>query len=249
MLVSGGTKNLVRLWHADGTPAAKPIVGQEHGITDVGIGPNAQFIVSTRKYDKVYTWNMDGTPAAVPFTDTEEGILSAAVSPTDQLLVTGGYVGGSAKFWHFDGSKAQEPINTGQASVGHLTFSPKGDLIFTSGEDGILRRWRLDGTADGGPYLDAGETHDTGHVGTDGIWAKSSNRVWFADVDGNYRGELHLTRQGFLAITPKGVWATSEDLYSHVLAIDTDGNRMTKSHAPPRLKGYDEVRHILLGLD
>ncbi len=248
MLVSGGAKNLVRLWHPDGTLAAKPFVRHQHGITDVGIGPNAEFVVSARKYDKVYTWNMDGTPVAAPFTDTEEGMLSAAVSPTEQLLITGGYVGGSVRFWHFDGTKAREPIKTGRVSVSHVTFSPKGDLIFTSGEDGILRRWRLDGVADGGPYLDGGETHDTGHVGTDGIWVKSMNRVWFADVDGNYRGELRLTQNGFLAITPKGIWATNEYLYSHVLAIETDGTQMTKSYAPPRLKGYDEVRRILLGL-
>ena len=64
--------------------------------------------------------------------------------------------------------------------------------------------------------------------------------------DGHTRGEIRLTDDGFVIIAPLGVYATTEDLYRSVIAVDDAGAPINRPDAVPRLDG-DTARAILLG--
>ena len=64
--------------------------------------------------------------------------------------------------------------------------------------------------------------------------------------DGHTRGEIRLTEDGLVIITPLGVYATTDDLCGSVIAIDDAGAPIDRPDAVPRLDG-NTARAILLG--
>jgi len=117
----------------------------------------------------VKLWRTDGTPVTLPNNQQKGNVEALAFSSDGQYLASGwGWSGGVVKLWRTDGTPVILPNNQqGEVEQRHLAgvgdfnnqrlkdigavreveFSPNSHYLASSGDDGIVKLWYIDGTA------------------------------------------------------------------------------------------------------
>ena len=243
-------------WNGDRTPAGIPFKNTEHRPKRMAFSPPGDLIATIDDHGDMHLWRADGTLSDVKFDFPFGLVFSVAFSPKGDAIATGGWYTRDIKplihVWNLDGTLAARPFAGPKYTPISISYSPDGERIISAGVDGTVRQWDLDGTETAAPIISAGLAREMGLVGASTIWLRSRHRVWFAQLTGTeeglkYRGEYRLKEKGLIAITPKGVWAASEELYEQIWAIGSDGKRVTEEGAVPRLGSLAEAQTILFG--
>ena len=135
-LASVGTDRRLRFWTAD------------HLVASVDLaGPPAALVADG---DSVLVAGADGVLRRIaPSGVIDERAMTERPLPVVALAAAGGLLAASSvsgEVWIVDsqGFTLRTRIETGQGAVWAVAFS--GDVLLTAGNDGLVRRWRLDGT-------------------------------------------------------------------------------------------------------
>jgi RNA polymerase sigma factor (sigma-70 family) len=156
----------VRVWKADGTPAAK--CGFPGGSSAVAFAPGGKVLAAAGYDGDVRVW--DAATGALRHTLGGHGAAARAVafSPDGTVLATGGE-NGRVRLWDAKTGRALRTLDGHRGQVWGLSFAPDGRELASAGGDQSVRVWdtaagtaRTFGGLRGGAY--AVEYHPAGRT-------------------------------------------------------------------------------------
>lgn len=228
-IVSGGDDGTLRLWQLDGMPVLEPFKGHDGGVFSVAFSPDGTRIVSGGRDRTVRLWQLDGNPAAGSFEGHSREVVSVVFSPDGTRIVSAD-VDWVVRCWGLDGKPEKAPFEEEGAGVLSLGFSRDGKHILGGTSIGI-RRWLVGAGTPMGFRPLSGEVYRLGVLANDLVWAWTSDRIHILDSKLEPRGQIFLTRDGWVALSSEGVLAPTDDLHAQIRAIGEDGTVITRRGA------------------
>jgi WD40 repeat protein len=231
-IASAGNDGTVRLWTLDGQAAAEPFRGHEGVIHSVSFNPSGDRVVSGGTDRSVRLWTLDGQPATGPFRGHKGVVYSVAFNPSgDRIISAGG--DGSVRLWTLDGQQSPAPVKSTVDAVRGAAYSPSGDRIVYAGGDGTVRV--SDRAGKPGRIVFRCPAHHVQPVAGDHWTVWCEDRIAVLDASLELVGSLFPHKEGLVAITSDGAWATSNELHQQVRAFGEDGTLLTRVGAVPSL--------------
>jgi len=204
-MATAGPGSEVRVWKADGTPAAR--CAFPGGGSAVAFAPNGKLLAAAGYDGEVRVWDAATGARRHTFTGHGGAARAVAFSPDGSRVATGGE-DGRVHLWDAATGRSLRTLDGHRGSVWGLAFAPDGRELASAGSDQSVRIWHPDtgaartfGGLRGGAY--AVEYHPTGR--TLAVAADNTVRLLAAD-SGREVGRVGTARTAvsWFAFAPDG---------------------------------------------
>jgi WD40 repeat protein len=164
LLVSAGVDGTIRLWDLQGKLLQ---VWNTAPVRSISFSPDGRMLASAGNDGIVRLWNLQGQQIA-ELKGHQNSVMKVSFSPDGQLLASAGY-DGTIRLWNLQGQQLRE-WQAHKERVWDVTFSPippthatlpgrgsprkqvaplskegKGGILASTGDDGTIRLWNLQG--------------------------------------------------------------------------------------------------------
>ena len=144
-LAAGGGKpgelGEVKLWNADGTPAAS-LAEHKDVVEGVAFAANGEVVLSAGLDEKALAVNIASKKVLQTMGDHTNRVVSVSVSPNGKYVITGS-LDKTVKIWSGQDFKPLANLDFPGGQVYQVAFLPQGDQFLVCGEDGNSRVYRI----------------------------------------------------------------------------------------------------------
>jgi WD40 repeat protein len=172
-LVSGGVDGTLRFWSAGGAAIGAPVEATSERIAAIAASPGGDVLAVGDSKGGVRLWSWDGTPAGPAFRADSETVYAILFLPDGASLLVSGQTG--LRRWSRDGKPLGAPLSGGSGAIALVPGgAPDGPIVahlsVRFADRGVVRFWRLDGTAPRTPLVDVPAPPTALAFAPDGAW-------------------------------------------------------------------------------
>ena len=217
IIATGSHDSTIRLWDLQGNSVRQPFEGHQANVLCVNFSPDGTMIASCGDDQKIILWDLEGNIICDQF-DGHKATINCVTFHPDKELIASASNDGTVRLWNFKGdsiitiqahTKVVSPIFQfdGEA-VRSVAFNPDGDRILSTGEDGTLRQWNLQGYPISEPFRSLKYNALSSKYSPDGrtIFSANGTSLYCWDLDGNFISQIrgHSDHIEAFAFSPDG---------------------------------------------
>lgn len=136
LLVTASDDKTAKVWNAITGEELMTLRGHSQMINNIALSPDGKYLATVSDDKTAKIWNMSNGQELHTLTGHSNGVLSGSFNENGQLLATGSET--EAKVWEVKTGKLLLNL---EGQRGPLAFSPHGNLLATSGIDGMTSVW------------------------------------------------------------------------------------------------------------
>jgi len=201
IIASGSHDSTIRLWDLQGNSVRQPFEGHQANVMCVNFSPDGTMIASCGDDQRIILWDLEGNIICDQFEGHKVAINCVTFHPNEELIASASN-DGTVRLWNFRGdsivtiqahTKVVSPVFQfdGEA-VKSVVFHPDGDRILSTGEDGTLKQWNLQGNPISEPFQSPKSNALSGKYTPDGrtIFSANGRSLYCWDLDGNFISQI-----------------------------------------------------------
>lgn len=145
-VISGGDDTEVKVWQARTGRCLTAFPGHATVVWSVAVSPDGTWVATGGADRVVKLWRLGGEAQERPsktLHGSSHWIWSLAFAPEGTLLASGHTYGG-VELWEVESEQRVQSMQHGDEPIGALCFSKDGNMLLTSSNQSVLKRWSVE---------------------------------------------------------------------------------------------------------